>query len=67
MTNVCNNICYRYNRANYKKDKETGYCRNCDYGFYLKDIEKYRCPCCHIVVRTHQRNSLKVVDEKIRM
>jgi Zn finger protein HypA/HybF involved in hydrogenase expression len=63
MVKLCNGICHRYDRANYKIEKGTGYCRNCDYGFHLKELKKYRCPCCNNVVRTHIRNSHRLIDE----
>jgi hypothetical protein len=44
-------------------EKDTGYCRNCDYGFHLKELERYRCPCCTNVVRTHKRTGHKMIEE----
>ncbi len=67
MAVVCHGTCDRYIKANYKMEKQTGYCKNCNYGFYIKDVERHRCPCCHNVLRTHKRTGLKIIDEKMRM
>lgn len=64
MVKVCKGICVRYDKANYKIEKMTGFCRDCTYGFYLKDIEKYRCPCCSNIIRTNSKNSRSRRNDK---
>jgi hypothetical protein len=64
MVKKCRGICDRYDRANYKIEKMTGFCRDCSYGFYLKDVQRFRCPCCSNILRTHSRNRL--VEENVK-